>query len=75
MNKRRIANIWIGLLIIWIVIAVALLFLIQYAKVNVEAQSLVTVLVRIYIFSAFVVTGVRAWLKRKLSDYTGGQKD
>ena len=68
MNKRRIANIWIGLLIIWIVIAVALLFLIQYAKVNVEAQSLVTVLVRIYIFSAFVVTGARAWFKRKLSD-------
>ena len=68
MNKRLITTIWIGLLIIWIVIAVALLFLIQYAKVNVEAQSLVTVLVRVYIFSTFVVIGVRACLKRKLSD-------
>lgn len=66
MNKKMIANIRIGLLITWILLAVALLLLIQYAKVNVEAQNFVTVLTWTYIFSAFVVTGVMVWLKRKL---------
>ncbi len=66
MNKKMIANIRIGLLIAWMLLAVALLFIIQYAIVHVEAQSFVTVLTWGYIFCAFVVTGVMVWLKRMI---------
>lgn len=64
--KKRIANIRIGLLITWILLATALLLLIQYATVHVEAQSFVTALTWVNISSALVVTGVMVWLKRKL---------
>lgn len=67
MNKKTIANIRTGLSITWILLAVVLLLLIQYAEVNVEAQGFVTVLTWVYIYSAFVVSGVIVWLKRKES--------
>lgn len=66
MNRKRIANIRVGLLITCMILGFALLLLIRYAAVNVEAQSFVTVLVRIYIFGAIIMSGVMAWLKRKL---------
>lgn len=66
MNKT-IASIRIGLLATWLLLLAALLLLIQYAKVNVEAQDFVTMLTWVYIFSSFVVLGVVAWLKKKSS--------
>lgn len=68
MNKKMIANIRIGLLVTWFVLAVVLLLLIQYGRVNVDVQRFVTGLIWIYIFSVFVVIGVMEWLKKKLGN-------
>lgn len=68
MNKKLIANIRVGLLVTWIVLAVAILALIQYAQIHVNVQGMVTTLVRVYLFSAFIVAGVLAWLKRKYDE-------
>lgn len=64
MNKKSIANIRVGLLVTWIVLAVAILALVRYAEIHVNIQGMVTTLVWVYLISACIVAGVLAWLKK-----------
>lgn len=67
MRKKRITTFRIAILAVWIVLAIALLLLVQYADIHSALQKSATILVWVYLFCSFLMAGILAWLKRKYS--------